>query len=339
MAEVGIKDVAAKAGVSTATVSQALRNPGRVADATREKVLAAIEEVGYTPNKLGVSLRTSKTGNIVVIIPDVADSYNFGIIKAIEQVAHARGYSVLLGDTQCSPLREREYAAMVKSRQADGIILLSHRLPFDTDGGDAESNRLPPIVNGGEFTGVRGVPAVTIDDAKAGEDATQHLIDLGHSNIAVITGDMDCPTSQNRLQGFKQAMEKSGLSVNEKNIIKADYTVEDGEAAVKKLLILKTRPTAIFCFSDEIALGAMHSLQMHGFDVPSDISIIGFDDIKFAKYFSPALTTIAQPAELIGETCANLLMNLLDEKAPEKDRYILEHELIVRGSTGPAPGA
>ncbi|WP_096087643.1 LacI family DNA-binding transcriptional regulator [Agaribacterium haliotis] len=331
MAEVGIKDVARKAGVSPATVSHALRNPGRVAEATRKKVLKAIDEVGYTPNKLGVSLRTSKSGNIVVIIPDISDSYNSGIIKAIEHVAHARGYSVLLGDSQCSEQREREYAAMVRSRQADGIILFSHRLPFDES--DVAANRIPPIVNGGEYTGVKGVPAVTIDDLKAGFDATSHLIELGHSNIAVITGAMDSPTSQKRLQGFEKAMRQAKLSILEKNIIRSDYTVEAGESAAKQLLMLKERPSAIFCFSDEIALGAMHTLKNQGFEVPTDISVIGVDNIKFAKYFSPPLTTIAQPAEFIGETCARLLMDLLDGKKPEQDLHVLEHKLIIRNST------
>ena len=335
MSGVGIKDVARKAGVSTATVSHALRNPGRVADSTREKVLAAIEEVGYTPNKLGVSLRTAKSGNIVVIIPDVADSYNFGIIKAIEKVAHSRSYSVLLGDAQGSALREREYAAMVRSRQADGIILLSHRLPFATDKNGNIQGDLPPIVNGGEFTGIAGIPAVTIDDVIAAGDATRHLVELGHKNIAVITGDMNSPTSQSRLAGFHQAMLAASLPIVDSNIIRADYTVEAGEIAAKELLMQKQRPTAIFCFSDEIALGAMHTLQSQGFDVPGDISVIGFDNIKFAKYFSPPLTTIAQPAELIGETCASLLMDLLDGKRPKQDLHVLAHELIVRGSTGP----
>ena len=343
MSKVGIKDVAKKAGVSTATVSHALRNPMRVAQATREKVLAAIEEVGYTPNKLGVSLRTAKSGNIVVIIPDVADSYNFGIIKAIERVAHANGYSVLLGDTQGSELREREYAAMTRSRQADGIILLSHRFPFNIDADTIDANTIsiddfPPLINGGESTGIDGVPYVAIDDVQAGMDATQHLIDYGHKNIAAITGDMNSPSSQFRLQGFNRALEQAGLARPERNVAIADYTVEAGEAAARDLLMLKERPSAIFCFSDEIALGCMHTLQSQGFNVPDDISVIGFDNIHFAKYFSPPLTTIAQPAEAIGETCASLLIDLLNNKRPSKSRHILEHQLIVRGSTRPFVG-
>jgi LacI family repressor for deo operon, udp, cdd, tsx, nupC, and nupG len=335
MAKVGIKDIAAKAGVSIATVSHALRNPGRVSDATRKKVLAAADEVGYTPNNLGVSLRTARSGNIVAIIPDVADSYNSGIIKAIEKVAHQRGYSVLLGDTQGSAEREREFAAMTRSRQADGIILMSHRIPFEIGKNRRSADELPPLVNGCEYTGYDGFPTVSIDDVQAGMDATMHLIEFGHKDIAVITGDMNSTSSKDRLKGFKLAMAKANLTFRECLIVYGDYTVKCGETATEKLLIRKIRPTAIFCFSDEIALGCMYALRQHGYQVPDDISVIGFDNIPFAKYFAPPLTTVAQPVEEIGTTCANLLLDLIDGKKPAQYRHFLPHTLLVRESTKP----
>ncbi|HEX7061315.1 MAG TPA: LacI family DNA-binding transcriptional regulator [Woeseiaceae bacterium] len=331
MAKVGIKDIAARAGVSIATVSHALRNPGRVSESTRNKVLAAAAAVGYTPNNLAVSLRTARSGNIVAIIPDVADSFNSGIIKAIEKVAHSRGYSVLLGDTQGSPEREREFAAMTRSRQADGIILMSHRLPFDMDGRSPVT--LPPLVNGGEFTGCDAFPTVSVDDVQAAIDATQHLLDYGHRQIACITGDMQTMSSRDRLTGFRRALEEAGLAFDESRVVYGEYSVQSGEKGVEKLLVRKTRPTAIFCFSDEIALGCMYALRQHGFTVPDDISVMGFDDIPFAKYFAPPLTTIAQPVEAIGTTCATLLLDIIDGKQPEKMRHLLPHRLVVREST------
>lgn len=338
MAKVGIKDIAAKAGVSIATVSHALRNPGRVSDQTRKKVLAAADEIGYTPNRLARSLRTARSGNIVAIIPDVSDSYNSKLIKAIEKVAHSRGYSVLLGDTQGSAEREREFAAMARSRQADGIILMSHRLPFVVGEGGLAPDELPPLVNGCEFTGYDGVPVVSIDDVKAACDATSYLIDLGHRDIAVITGNIETRSSQDRLRGFRETMESAGLSVDESLVVLADYSIDAGEAGAQTLLMQKRRPTAIFCFSDEIALGAMYALRLNGFSVPDDISVIGFDNIPFAKYFAPPLTTIAQPAEEIGATCARLLLDLIDGKKPSEQRHILPHELIVRDSAAPLAG-
>lgn len=333
MMKVGIKDIAAIAGVSIATVSHALRRPERVSEATRKKVLAAADEVGYTRNNLAASLRTSRSGNIVAIIPDVADGHNAGIIKAIEKVAHSRGYSVLLGDTQGSEKREREFAAMTRSRQADGIILMSHRLPFDVLRDDFSVSNLPPLVNGCECVGIEGLPTIAIDDRQAAVDATTHLIDYGHRKIAVITGDMNTSSSRNRLDGFRAAMSRAGLEVNEQWLVYGEYSATCGETAASTLLVRKNRPTAIFCFSDEIAMGCMYSLRQHGFRVPDDISIVGFDDIPFAKYLAPSLTTVAQPQDEIGAACATILLDLIDGKKPEKLHNILPHRLVVREST------
>jgi len=333
MIKIGIKDIAARAGVSIATVSHAFRNPGRVSDRTRKKVLAVADELGYSPNNLAVSLRTARSGNIVVIIPDVGGSHNSGIIKSIENVAHERGYSVLLGDTQGSEEREREFGAMTLSRQADGIILMSHRLPFNLEVDKLQLSALPPIVNGCEFTGFDEVPLVTIDDVQAAMDATRHLIDYGHRDIAVITGDMNSPSSQYRLEGFRRMMQESGLGVSERQVIYGEYTLEGGEAAARELLLHKNRPTAIFCFSDEIAMGCMSVLRTSGFQVPDDLSVMGFDNIRFARYFAPPLTTIAQPTDRIGTLCATLLLDLIDGKQPRTVRHILPHQLLVREST------
>jgi LacI family repressor for deo operon, udp, cdd, tsx, nupC, and nupG len=346
MKKVGIKDIAAAAGVSIATVSNALRNPGRVSAVTHKKVLAAAERIGYTPNHLAASLRTARSGHIVVIIPDVSDSFNSGIIGAIEKVAHSRGYSVLLGDTQGSAEREREFAAMTRSRQADGIILMSHRLPFDltTPGRSrrqrppkrlsaAMRERLPPLVNGCEFTGIDDLPFVGIDDVAAGFDATTHLLELGHREIAVITGNTDSSSSRDRLRGFNAALSAAGRTANERWVLFSEYSLQGGVRAAEQLLQRKRRPTAVFCFSDEIAIGCIHTLRRNGFDVPGDISIIGIDDIPFARYAAPPLTTIAQPVGDIGATCAMLLLDLIEGQPIPQLRHILPHTLRVREST------
>lgn len=339
MTKVGIKDIAAQTGVSIATVSHAFRNPGRVSDRTRIKVLEAAERLGYSPNHQAASLRTARSGNIVAIIPDITGSYNSRIIKGIERVAHSRGYSVLLGNTQGSEEREKEYAAMIKSRQADGIILMSHRIPFKTDTLDTHGKGLPPIVNGSEFTGDEGIPSVLIDDRQAAIDAVTHLLDLGHRKIGVITGDMESTSSQRRLEGYHQAMQQAGLEAGDHHVIHGEYTMKGGERAALEILGKESQPTAIFCFSDEIAIGCVHSLRNHGIDVPGDISIVGFDDVPMAKYCAPPLTTIAQPAEDVGATCATILLDIIDGGKPLHFRHILPHKLIVRESTRAiAPG-
>lgn len=329
MSKVGIKDIAAETGVSIATVSNALRNPGRVSDETRRKVREAAERAGYTPNRLAASLRTARSGNIVVIIPDVADTLNGKIIRGIESVAREHGYSVLLGNTQGSVEREREFAELTRSRQADGIILMSHRLPFDRE----SDGVLPPIVNGCEDTGDADIPLVAVDDRKAAIEATRHLLELGHRRIAVITGDVESTSSRRRLLGFRDAMAAAEVPVDEDLVVAGDYLCEGGERAARCLMMRKKRPTAVFCFSDEMAIGCMHSLQALGFNVPGDVSVMGFDGIPFARYVSPALTTVVQPAEEIGAACARLLIGLLDGRPPKTLQMYLPHELVVRDST------
>ena len=335
MAKVGIKDIAAETGVSIATVSHALRNPDRVSDETRRRVLAAAEKVGYTPNRLAASLRTARSGNIVVIIPDITDSLNGQIISGIEGEARARGYSVLLGNTKGSEKREREFAALTQSRQADGIILMSHRLPFARSSAGLRIDELPPMVNGCEDAGIDEIPLVAVDDRRAAIDATEHLLSLGHRDIAVITGDMESASSRRRLDGFRQAMGAAGLSVNENWVAYGSYLPEAGESAARTLLMQKDRPSAIFCFSDEVAIGCMHALKGQGFSVPDDVSVMGFDGIPFARYASPPLTTVAQPTEQIGAECARILLDLIEGKPPENTRHYLPHELVVRESTSP----
>ncbi|KAA9130456.1 LacI family transcriptional regulator [Marinihelvus fidelis] len=332
MAKVGLKDIAAQTGYSIATVSHALRNPDRVADATRKKVIAAAEAVGYTPNNLAVSLRTARSGNIVVIIPDIADSHNSNIIKAIEKVARARGYSVLLGDTQGSEAREREFARMTQTRQADGVILMSHRLPFDRKPG-LPIDKLPPIVNGCEYAGHDDLPRVYIDDYQAAIDATNHLLDYGHRRIALISGDVETHSTRERLRGFDDAMAAAGVEVDRSLQVRAGYTLEEGIAGATRLMRHREPPTAIFCFSDEIAFGAMYALRDMGHSVPDDVSVMGFDNIPFARYITPPLTTIAQPTAEIGATCAEILLDIIDGKRPETPLRILPHELKVREST------
>ena len=340
MSDVGIKKLAKELGISTASVSRALSRPDRVSASMREKVQLAAKEAGYRPNRMGASLRTAKTKNIIVIIPDISDTFNSGVIRSLERTAAESGYSVLFGDTQGIRELEITYGDMVRSRQADGIICFSHRLPFTDDDLASSSFTLPPLVNSCEHIqteqlGNREVPLVTVDNIAASRELTKHLIDLGHEDIAVITGDMNSPSTLQRLEGYKQALFEAGLSYNSNLVHEGSYTVEAGSTITKKILLKKQRPTSIFCMCDETALGCLHALKKHGFKVPHDISVVGFDDIKFAEYFTPSLTTIAQPVAEIGQRCVELLLAIIDGKRVERTNIILPHQLIIRDSTGP----
>lgn len=336
MAKISIKEIARHSGVSIATVSRTLRSPDIVAEKTRKRVMAAVKEFDYRPNRMGANLRTQRSGNIVAIIPDITGSFNAGIIRSLESAAGNLGYSVLLGDTQGEDSRARHFADMVSSGQADGILLFSHKLPFDFDVTTSSTKQLPPIVNASESVAGMDLTKVLIDNVAAAKLAVKHLLDLGHTRIAAIAGTQNTPTSRNRLTGFKQALSEAGLELDEQLVYPGDYDVQSGINATEKLLQLKERPTAIFAFSDEMALGAMRVLTSNGYSVPGDISIIGFDDIKYSSVITPTLTTIRQPIEEIGRL-AMIQLDAAIQGEPTQSYTNLPVELIVRESTGPVP--
>ncbi|WP_133470344.1 LacI family DNA-binding transcriptional regulator [Paraglaciecola marina] len=337
MAALGIKDIAALANVSPATVSRVFSAPEMVSKKTLEKVQKVIDESGYRPNRIGASLRTRKSGNIVAIIPDITNPVNAGIIRAIEQKAHTAGYSVLLGDTQGLHEREQHYADLVTHGQADGVLLFCSSIPFKTDPTLNLAQQLPPMVNGNEKIDSDEVVQVAVDNVAAAKRAVKHLIDLGHKYIAAVTGPDDIASSNERLEGYRSALEDANIPLDSGLCIQGEYDVESGMKCAGQLLLLRQRPTAIFCFSDDMAIGVMKFVQKQGFSVPEDISVMGFDDINYAQLVSPALTTVHQPLEEIGGLCIELLLKQLKGEYVEPGRRFLPFELKVRGSTGPAP--
>ncbi|KXI30881.1 LacI family transcriptional regulator [Paraglaciecola hydrolytica] len=337
MATVGIKDIATLAKVSPATVSRVLSSPELVSKKTLNKVKKIIDEMGYRPNRIGASLRTRKSGNIVAIIPDITNPVNAGIIRAIEQGAQSAGYSILLGDTQGLVERERHYADLVTSGQADGVLLFCSRMPFRIDPTLPLSGQIPPMVNANENMGNDEIVQVAVDNVAAAKAAVDYLVAQGHKRIAAITGPDDIPSSNERLQGYFAALEEAGLVLDPDLQIAGTYTVDSGVNCAEKLLLLRKRPTAIFCFNDEMAIGVMKLLKKQGFLIPEDVSVMGFDDIHYAEYVTPALSTVHQPLKEIGTACINLLLEQLRGNHVPPGRQFLPFELKLRASTGPAP--
>lgn len=333
----GIKDIAKLAGVSTATVSRTLRNPELVSKDTRQKVMDAVNACNYRPNQMGISLRTKRTGNVVAIIPDITNPFIAAVVRSLEQVAQQHGYSLLLGDTQADLDRIKHYAGMVASRQADGIILFSQFMPFDYNEDGSPVHPMPPLVNSCEDTGLDDIHRVMIDNFSAAVIGAEHLLSLGHTRIACITGPLDTNSSSQRLAGLEHALREQNLTFDPRYIIEGDHEMEAGLKGAKELLKLDNPPTAIFCFNDEMAIGAMASIQEQGQKVPQDISVMGFDDIRFSRYVNPPLTTIAQPTEQIGEHCMVQLLNQI--KGEPSEQYIeLPVKLVERGSTAQVNG-
>ena len=330
-----IHAVAKRAGVSTATVSRVLSRPDVVAPGTRLKVLKAVEHLGYTPNSAAKHLRTRRSGKILVTVPDISNPFFSLILQGIEDAAQREGYAVLLGDTQHNETREERYALMLRRQEADGLIFLGHRLPRIA----AELIRLmaprcAPVVNGCEFSPNLGVPGVHIDNAQAASEAMDHLYGLGHRRIGVITGPLDSPLSLDRLRGTTSCAQLHGAEAS-LVVMTGDFSIASGSAAAEQLLDRADRPTAVFCFNDEMAIGVIDAARRRGVTVPRQLSVIGFDDIRFARHVDPPLTTIAQPMRDIGHGTVRLLLEILGGRESRPPSVTLPHALIVRASTAP----
>lgn len=333
-----IEQVASAAGVSTATVSRALSNPEIVREPTLRKVEEAIRKLGYSPNAAAKSLRTSRTGKLLVTVPDIANPFFSLIIRGIEAAAQRAGYSVLLGNTHEEPEREDRYALMLPRREADGMIFLGHRLPRSLIPWMKELRDIAPVVNGCEFSPRLGVPSAHIDNAAAAQLAMDHLYGLGHRRIGIVTGPLTSPLSRDRLRGA-QARARLQRTERQLEIAQGDFSIESGVTAAAQLLAAAKPPTAVFCFSDEMAIGVMEYARRRGLEIPGDLSVIGFDDIRFSQHLTPPLTTIYQPMLEIGRETVRLLLEILRNAAVKPASVTLAHRLVIRGSTASPKGA
>ena len=330
-----IRDVAQLAGVSVATVSRALQQPDLVSLKTRTKVLTAVKQLGYKPNLMAVKFRSGKTRNLVVLVPTVSNVFFARVISGMQQAAHDKGYSLLLCNTLADEEMEQSYARMVHTSQADGLIQLRAHNPFAQL--DMQSDSMLPMVNACEVLDRIACPTVLLDNRAAACAMTEHLLELGHRRIAMIKGPARSPLTRDRVAGYRDALNAAGVAFDESLLLPGDFTLQSGHKAATELLALPNPPTAIFCENDEMAIGAMQGIKQSGLKVPGDISVAGFDDISFAAFTDPPLTTIAQPAEEFGSTAVSLLIDLIEGRLGKAPKVILPFDLIQRASTGPAP--
>jgi len=324
-----VKEIAAIANVSVATVSRALQRPEIVSEETRLRIHEVVKRLGYTPNALARNLRTARTRLIVALVPDISNPFFSEVIRGIEQVAYETGYSVLLGETQSNLVREQAYADMVAARQADGIVTMFHRIPSIPFEG-----RLP-VVNACEYVKDSAISSVYIDNVAAATNAVDYLVTLGHRDIAFIAGPASSPICVDREQGYHLALERAGLTFNPALSAVGDFSIEAGERAIELFLSQGHPFSAVFCSNDEMAIGAMRALISRGLRVPEDVSVVGFDDIRFSRYTSPSLTTVAQPKNALGREAMTMLIELLNDPEVPPRKRVLSAELVVRGSTGP----
>ncbi|HTM79640.1 LacI family DNA-binding transcriptional regulator [Asticcacaulis sp.] len=332
-----INDVAKLAGVSTATVSRVLNDYAHVSPAVLDKVMGAIDQLGYEPNQMAKNLRTLKTSRLIVTVPNIANAFFAHIIRGVEEAALAAGYTVLLGDVGFHGTSEDAYAGLLRRKEADGMIFLGHTLPVSLNDLVAKKGASAPIVNGCEFSDSLSVSSVHIDNALAARQIMDHLYALGHHRIGVITGDLRSPISRDRLQGVTASADQHGRS-NDLTILTGDYSIECGATMTAQLLAQSRRPTAIFCFSDDMAFGALHAIRAAGLSCPADMSVAGFDDVHLSRFSAPSLTTVRQPMHEIGRKTVELLLGIIDGGVTERVNITLDHELVFRESTA-APKA
>ena len=326
-----MKDVAMKAKVSTATVSRALMNPDKVSQSTRNRVEQAAVEVGYLPQAAGRNVKRNESRTILVIVPDICDPFFSELIRGIEVTAASHGYLVLIGDCAHQNQQEKTFVNLIITKQIDGMLLLGSRLPFDAS--IEEQRNLPPMVMANDFAPELELPTVHIDNLTAAFNAVNYLHELGHQRIGCIAGPEEMPLCHYRLQGYVQALRRCGVAVDPHYIARGDFTYEAGGNALRQLFELPQPPTAVFCHSDVMALGALSWAKRQGIKVPQDLSIIGFDNIALAEFCDPPLTTVAQPRFEIGREAMLLLLDQIQGQNVNSGSRLMDCELILRGTT------
>jgi LacI family repressor for deo operon, udp, cdd, tsx, nupC, and nupG len=332
-----IDDVARLAGVSTATVSRALRGLPTVSQSTRDRVLAAAAQLGYAASPSASRLAGGKTGAVAVVVPRITRWFFATVVEAAEEALHQGGYDLLLHNLGGSETeRQRLLRTAALHKRVDALMLVA--TPLQGADFDAVTSLALPGVTVSSGTGVPGWPSIRIDDVAAARLATNHLIESGHRRIAHISGDpadeLAFTTHIDRRRGYREALGAAGITSDPALDVEEEFTVAGGERAVAELLRRGALPTAIFAACDEIAMGAMAALRQAGRKVPGDVSVIGIDDHDLAGVVG--LTTVAQPAADQGRLAANILLGpLTGGDRPKEETVILPTRLIVRESTAP----
>ena len=333
-----IHDVAKKAGVSMKTVSRVLNHEPNVATKTREKVMAVAKELHYSPSLAARGLASSKSYLIALLYDNPSPSYIANIQKGATQACRERGYHLV-----AEPLDVEGSGGGVDGDLSVEIERALERLPVDG------AILTPPLCDNGSIVRVLqrlkipyvpvapisshgNLPIVQMDDVKASKEMTQYLISLGHKKIAFIKGHPQHSATPRRFDGFREAMRKAELEIKPEYIEIGDYHFRSGITAAENLLGLEEPPTAIFASNDDMAAGVISAANRLGLSVPGDLSVGGFDDTPLARILWPQLTTVRQPIEELGFAAAKLLMT---KDLAEDNARTLEHDLIVRGSTGP----
>lgn len=328
-----MRDVAERAGVSVTTVSHVINETRPVSDELRQRVLAAIDELGYQPNVLARSLRRGETHTIGMIVPDSANPFFAELARGIEDTSFEHGYNLILCNSDGDLDKELIYADVLTEKQVDGILFVAAGVSTDHIRA-LQERRIPVVIVDREIPDV-SVDQVLTDNARGGWLATRHLLELGHRCIGCITGPSDVTPSAERVTGYRQALSEGGIPVDEVLIVKGDFQYESGYRAARQLLARDDPPTAIFACNDLMAVGAISAAVEMGRQVPVNLSVVGFDDVRLASFANPPLTTIVQPKYEMGVLATTMLLERMRNHDIPPRRRLLDTSLLIRQSTAP----
>ncbi len=335
MKRIQVKDVAALAGVSPATVSRVINKHPHISPETRAKVLAAIEQLGYEPSRVAQRLRMGMTRIFGLILSDVTNPFFTAAVRGIEDVAYAREYSVLLCNADEQPEREALYTRVLLAEKVAGVIISPTDERCTTCAAFLERG-IPVVAMDRRIRGL-AIDTVVVDNIEGAYQAVSHLIRLGHRRIGLIGGRLEISTGRERQEGYLKALRDHGIPVDPELIRVGDFKQESGYRLACELLSLPDRPTAIFAANNLMTLGALNAIHKKGLAIPRDVAIVGFDDMPWAASLNPALTAVAQPAYELGRTAAELLLARIADPNRPAQEVILHTQLIIRQSCGSSP--
>ncbi len=342
---VTIKDIAEVAGVSHTTVSRALHGHPRISADTIERIQQIAAELGYVPNTAARGLKTSQSRVLGVIVRRIVDPFFSEVLQGIEDVLHEAGYSLFLTASHRDPTREKEIMQVMGERRVDGVIVSSTQIQPEQIR-QMDRFKVPLVLINNQAIDEPDIHSVYHDDVDGSQKVAQHLIGLGHTRIAFLGNERGGKTNAERVDGYRTALQQAGLTFSPDYIVVGPNGQPDGgSTGMQQILNLSPQPTAVVCYNDLMAIGAVQAVQQAGLNVPDDISLTGFDNIELAAYVSPPLTTFHQPKYELGREAALMMLRVLaDRNTPalgkvetavstQPEVIRLRGELIVRQST------
>ncbi len=326
-----LKDVAKRAGVAPITASRAINDSGYVSDKTRKRVAAAVEELGYVPNRVARSLRSKQTQTLALVLTDITNPFWTTVARGVEDVANADGFSVILGNTDESESKEYGYVRVLLQKQVDGFLLVpAHSASRSVT--LIQKQKVPLVVLDRAVSAP--VDTVRSDSVGGAYELTCHLLSLGHRRIAMLSGPREVSTAADRVAGYRRALTEVEITPDEHIVIYGAFTQPGGYDMTQEVLQFQPRPTALFAANNFIAVGAFRALREASLQVPEDMALVAFDDIPLTFTMEPFLTVAAQRAYEMGQAATRLLLKRLTEEEPTgPEEILLPTDLVVRRSS------